>query len=72
MAVVVNQADQGSGAQALQRARKALPRLLAWFPVISRLAVPGVSAGKVGAVVVRSQPPVSGYCFSLCLDFGVT
>lgn len=40
-AVLVSQADEGHGAQAQLRARKALPRLLAWFPVVNCLAVPG-------------------------------
>lgn len=39
-AVLVGRADQGSGAQAQLRAREGLPRLLAWLPVINRLAVP--------------------------------
>lgn len=44
-AVLASQADQGSDAQALLRARKALPRWLAWLPVINLLAIGGVSAG---------------------------
>lgn len=60
-AVLVSQADPGSGAQALQRARKALPRLLAWFPVISGLAAPGVSAGKGGSYAASPQCPATAF-----------
>lgn len=61
IAVLVSQADQESGAQALLRARETLPSLLAWFPVSTRLACLQVS-GERGSVQPALCPGAAFLC----------
>lgn len=70
-AMLVGQVNQGRGAWAPLRARKALPRLLAWFPVITAWQFL-VCLQVRGRGVVCSQPRVSSCCFSVCLHLGAT
>lgn len=50
--------------RALRRARKALPRWLAWFPAIGLLAMRGVSAGTGQGGSMRPAPRVQALLFS--------
>lgn len=65
-AVLVSQADQGDGVQALLRARKTLPRVSAWFPVINHLAAPRVLQVTKGWSTASLCPGPSSTLPGLC------